>query len=228
MSEDLISSLYTPPPLFYKYFTPENVQKLEQIEDPSSVEGELKLLIPPPRPPGTHYRGYGNIWSFEDKLPKLSDMGYRQLYEETNDNTNNSQLKIDQLHKLLKSLLVNFLELIGIMTKNPEDFHVKIEDLKVVLININHILNSYRPHQSRELFIVLLKNRIDDKNLQISKIDQTISSIKQNMSGLLNSNELPNVKAANDVEVDGANDNDTRDNINEIKENIVRKLIEDI
>lgn len=214
MSEDLISSLYTPPPLFYKYFTDDNVEKVAQ----GSQEGELKFLIPPAKPPGTHYRGYGNIWSFEDKLPKLSEMGYTQLYEDTNQ-TQNSQVKINELHKLLKSLLVNFIELIGVMTKNPEDFHVKIEDLKVVLININHILNSYRPHQSRELLIMLIKSRIEEKRGEIARIEQVLGSIKESLGTILTKREILDEKVEEDVgglDVEG------------IREEIVERLIGEI
>ena len=40
---------------------------------------------------------------------------------------------------------------------------IKIHDINLILININHLLNTYRPHQSRESLIMLLKNQIDYK-----------------------------------------------------------------
>ncbi|EGV64607.1 Mediator of RNA polymerase II transcription subunit 7 [Yamadazyma tenuis] len=219
MSEDLISALYPPPPLFYKYFTSENLQKLKECQsDDKPIEGELKFLVPPSQPPGTHYRGYGNIWSFEDKLPKLSEMGYTQLYEDTDDQSAGSN-KITELHKLMKSLLVNFIELIGIMHINPSEFHTKIEDLKVILINMNHILNSYRPHQSRESLIMLLKQRINEKKEEINSIDTKMSDIKDKLLTLINFSDVKLIQP--DVKSDTLN-------TDQIKEKILYKLLKDI
>lgn len=213
-AEDLISSVYPPPPLFYKYFTEENLSLLKDKKQAGEpVEGELKLLEPPEVPEGTHYRGYGNIWSFEDKLPKLSEMGLQQLYKDDESNEN----KIQELHKLMKSLLVNFVELLGIMHVNPSEFHLKIEDLKVILININHILNSYRPHQSKELLIMLLKQRIEDKKQEIANIDNKVDEIKLQLKELINFDQI---KLGDHTE--------TNDDNEDVKNEIIAKLLKDI
>lgn len=214
MSEDLISSLYPPPPVFYKYFTEENLKKYEQAKDSDTpIEGELKLFSPPEKPSGTHYRGYGNIWSFEDKLPKLSEMGHTQLYQDNEEN------RIPELHKLMKSLLVNFIELLGIMSITPSEFHTKIEDLKVLLININHILNSYRPHQSRELLIMLLKQRINDKRDEITKMDDKMQDIKLQLQSLV---KFDDIKLSTKSPVENGKSDA------EIREELLNKLLIDI
>lgn len=213
-AEDLISSVYPPPPLFYKYFTEENLSKVESKKQAGEpIEGELKLLEPPEAPSGTHYRGYGNIWSFEDKLPKLSEMGLQQLYKDDDNNENKTQ----ELHKLMKSLLVNFVELLGVMHINPSEFHLKIEDLKVILININHILNSYRPHQSRELLIMLLKQRIEDKKQEISTIDNKVNDIKLQLKQLVN---FDDIKLTDHTE--------SNDDNEDVKNEIIASLLKDI
>lgn len=171
MSEDLIAALYPPPPVFYKYFTKENLEKFNS-DDPPPIP-ELKFLSPPEKPQGTHYRGYGNIWSFDDVLPTLEELNLRQLYPDSDTNS----MKIQLLHKLVKALLVQFIELLGILSVNPHEFQDTVENLKVILININHILNSYRPHQSRELLITMLMQRITEKNREIKLISQTIDEV---------------------------------------------------
>lgn len=198
-NEDLISSLYPPPPPYFKFFTEENRAKLEawqkDHDEKSSNDtelaqllaeppGELKFLVPPKQPEGTHYRGYGSLWSFEDKLPSLEDLGWKKLYESVDDQ-DTSKAKIHELHKLTDSLLLCFLELIGIMSIEPQEFHVKIEDLKLILININHILNTYRPHQSRESLIMLLRQNIEQKRSEIAEIDNTCDSIRQRIEAIM-------------------------------------------
>lgn len=215
MAEDLISSLYPPPPPFYNYFTTENIERYEELKgakDDQDIEpeGELKFLKPPTPPSGEHYKGYGNLWSFEDKLPKLSDIGWEQLYKEDDDELDSSKKKIQELHKLMKSLLLNFVELIGIMSINPSEFNQKVEDLKLILININHILNSYRPHQSRESLIMLIKGRIDSKRRDIENINTKMDEIRTNLKQLVN---YEPIKLSEDTKTEENHDENKRDKI---------------
>lgn len=198
--DDLISSLYPPPPPYVKFFTTDNLDELalwnkREVEETNNDEvktpppGELKFLIPPKPPLGTHYRGYGNIWSFEDKLPSLKDANWEQLYQD-NDESITSETKIKELHKLMDSLLLNFLELIGVVSIDPAKFEHKIKDISLILININHLLNTYRPHQSRESLIMLLKKKIDFKRLEIETMDKTSRKIKTRIKNLTEIDEL--------------------------------------
>ncbi|CUM65281.1 uncharacterized protein PRCAT00002915001 [Priceomyces carsonii] len=200
-NEDIISSLYPPPPPFVKFFTTENVKKLEEwkqnhnntediAENEESPPGELKLLIPPKAPEQEHYRGYGNLWSFEDKLPNLEESGWKQLYKENDENIT-SKTKIEELHKLMDSLLLNFLEVVGIASIEPQQYHGKIEDIKLILINISHILNTYRPHQSRESLITLLKKQIETKKNEINDIDRAMLDIKKRILKSISTEEPP-------------------------------------
>lgn len=220
MSEELISSLYPPPPPYYKFFTQQNLNKLEEWryktdkkEEEEDPVGELKFLVPPKQPEGTHYRGYGNVWSFEDKLPSLKDSGWKQLYQEDNELVT-SKTKIDDLHRLMDSLLLNFLELISAMSIDPLKFHYKIEDLKLVLININHILNTYRPHQTRESLIMLIKKQIDKKNLEINEIDTACTNIRSKISKLVENTGAKVVEPLELLESDA------------VYEEVVKKLLE--
>lgn len=206
--DDLISSLYPPPPPYVKFFTTENLDELElwkKREDEKTSDnevetppGELKFLVPPKPPLGTHYRGYGNIWSFEDKLPSLKDANWEQLYQD-NDESITSETKIKELHKLMDSLLLNFLELIGVVSVDPAKFEPKIKDISLILININHLLNTYRPHQSRESLIMLLKKKIDSKRLEIETMDKTAAKIKTRIKKLTEIDEVDYKQEASEV-----------------------------
>lgn len=192
MADELISSLYPPPPPYYKYFTDDNVAKFEEWKESKSLDlpsGELRLQVPPEVPLGNQYRGYGSIWALENKLPSLKDLGWKQLYND-HDETITSKQKIDELHKLLDSLLLNFLELVGLMSVEPAKFYVKIEDLKLILININHLLNTYRPHQTRESLIMLLKKQIESKKAEILEINKVTAEVKEKVLGLVLNGEI--------------------------------------
>jgi mediator of RNA polymerase II transcription subunit 7 len=60
------------------------------------------------------------------------------------------------LLKISKSLLLNFLEFVGILSVSPEQFESKVDDMRNLFINAHHLINIYRPHQARESLIMML------------------------------------------------------------------------
>jgi mediator of RNA polymerase II transcription subunit 7 len=198
--ESVISALYPPPPPYVKFFTPENEAKLQEYkkgndEDLTKVEfkeddKDLQFLIPPQQPEGETYRSFGEIWNFNDKIPKLEDMGISKLYKESNivnndDGKIESQHRISELKRLLKSLLLNFLETVGVMSVNPSEFAVKVEQIRTILINIHHLLNEYRPHQSRESLILLLEKQISTKRGEITEIEKVCKDVEEKIHALV-------------------------------------------
>ncbi|CCH59687.1 hypothetical protein TBLA_0B08720 [Henningerozyma blattae CBS 6284] len=164
--------------------------------DDEVITSELDFLIPPPIPASKQYRGFGNIWQLNDELPDLESMGIRQLYSNENLDKNNHttssttdgktvyQNKIAELHKLLKSLLLNYLELVGILSINPTQFEAKLEHIKTILINIHHLLNQYRPHQSRESLIMLLEGQLEYKKKEIKNIEDVCDQVKAKLKSI--------------------------------------------
>jgi mediator of RNA polymerase II transcription subunit 7 len=82
------------------------------------------------------------IGQLPDRLPSLGELGVTQLYpsEETLNRT-------DELKNLAKSALLNYLELVGIMGVDPAGWQHKVEDIRIIFVNMHHLLNEYRPHQ---------------------------------------------------------------------------------
>lgn len=58
-------------------------------------------------------------WKIPDELPSLSDFGIQQLFNSDNGPLC-AQERINELKKMSRSLLLNFLELVGIMAIAPE------------------------------------------------------------------------------------------------------------
>lgn len=206
-----VSSLYPPPPPYMKFFTDENVKKLAQREDlkevndgpdesvekgssEETITSELDFLVPPPMPSTHQYRAFGSIWQVKDELPDLETLGITRLYKksdteqtEEGDGTGaptSYHYKTQELRKLLKSLLLNYLELVGVLSINPELYEPKMENIRTILTNIHHLLNEYRPHQSRESLIMLLEEQLEHKKTEIQQIYDVCNQVQQKLDNI--------------------------------------------
>lgn len=198
-----ISSLYPQPPPYIKFFTDENIQKASELSkkgpsqappgDNSSQKSPLSYLLPPELPDSGIYRAFGNVWHIKDQLPQLSQLGIEELYQNTPiDSTQpdqqaqpvNYENKIQELKKLLKSLLLNFLELVGVLGINPDLYTKKLDEIRIIAINIHHLLNEYRPHQSRESLIMLLEEQLDQKRKEVEQIIKQTKQVETTLNNL--------------------------------------------
>ncbi|QHS75995.1 mediator complex subunit MED7 [Saccharomyces paradoxus] len=198
-----VSSLYPPPPPYVKFFTQSNLEKLPKYKekkvagtkqaalnssdgsDEEEITCALDYLIPPPMPKNQQYRAFGSIWQVKDQLPDLESMGLTQLYKKSTENeSTNYQYKIQELRKLLKSLLLNYLELVGVLSINPDVYERKVEDIRTILVNIHHLLNEYRPHQSRESLIMLLEEQLEYKRGEIREIEQVCKQVQDKLTSI--------------------------------------------
>lgn len=119
-------------------------------------------------------------------LPSLKEQGIEQLYpsppatdagkEEPSAPPLNHAY---YLLKISKSLLLNFLEFVGILSVAPEQFEPKLEDLRNLFINAHHLLNLYRPHQARESLILMMEEQLDRTREEIREMDRLKDRIEQ-------------------------------------------------
>ncbi|QPG73880.1 hypothetical protein FOA43_001195 [Brettanomyces nanus] len=204
----IVSSLYPPPPPYIRFFTNDNVKKVKQLLEEGKSDEEiskiknLKFLIPPQQPDKPTYRSFGDVWPFEDRFITLKESGVPQLYEgeeksegEAGDDKDYeeevfTQERIEELKKLTKSLLLNFLELVGVLSKNPSATFEKIDNIRIILINLHHLLNSYRLHQSRESLILRIEERLRKDRDAIEKIETTCKNIETKIRMLVDSGDL--------------------------------------
>ncbi|KAJ5753353.1 uncharacterized protein N7511_007506 [Penicillium nucicola] len=205
-----VPTAFAPPPPLWKHFTRENLDKLDHIKAEASkdedgrpnkkkewsaaelraleIPEELRYLVPPDIPTG-QYSVFGELQTMSTVLPSLKDQGIEQLYPE------NATADADQdpsqpspplnhayyLLKISKSLLLNFLEFVGILSVSPEQYQPKVEDMRNLFINAHHLLNLYRPHQARESLIMMMEEQLKHTREEIKQMDK----VKTEVEGIL-------------------------------------------
>ncbi|PQE30278.1 hypothetical protein CJF32_00008177 [Rutstroemia sp. NJR-2017a WRK4] len=196
------AAAFPAPPFFWQHFTPENVERIEKLRAAQSAKQdvttetssklpprildlpkELRFLQPPDPPASGRYRSFGSAYTIQDELPSLETQGYDQLYTppDTPTGTGKHADRALVLKRLAKSLLLNFLELLGIMSLNPEHAEEKIIDLRTLFINFHHLLNEYRPHQARESLILMMQDQLEKSRAET----EGIMKMKEKVEGIL-------------------------------------------
>jgi len=139
-------------------------------------------------------------------LPSLKEQGIEQLYPEPEVDTSSDPSKPSPLNhayyllKISKSLLLNFLEFVGILSVSPEQFESKVEDMRNLFINAHHLLNLYRPHQARESLIMMMEEQLRRTKDEIKQMDK----IKVEIEGVLDQLEAEGRQVGSAEQPDGA------------------------
>jgi len=89
-----------------------------------------------------------------------------------------------ELKKLAKSLLLNFLELTGILYHSPDDAAEKLEDIRTLFINMHHNINAWRPHQTREALITLLQTQLEKTQNETKALRDVTETARRLIEGL--------------------------------------------
>lgn len=193
--------------LHTKKWTPAELRALD-------LPPELRYLVPPEIPTTGHYSVFGELQNvrffslvlsggiaytlfaqLSTALPSLKEQGIEQLYPSspppTEEATPESPSRPSQplnhayyLLKISKSLLLNFLEFVGVLSVAPEQFESKVEDLRNLFINAHHLLNLYRPHQARESLIMMMEEQLDRTREEIREMDKVKADIEGTLEQL--------------------------------------------
>jgi mediator of RNA polymerase II transcription subunit 7 len=107
----------------------------------------------------------------------LEEVGQERLFPESPkppgpnaDSKTQSEWTIDRafhLQKIVRSILLNFLELVGTLSQDATQTESKIGHLTNLFVNAFHILNEYRPHQARETLILLMEEQVERRKNEI-------------------------------------------------------------
>ncbi|RVD86407.1 uncharacterized protein DFL_004684 [Arthrobotrys flagrans] len=186
------ASLFPAPPTFYTNFTPANQEKLKEFQTaaknneddnaPKGLPAELVCLIPP-KPPTDKYQSFGQIWTLPERHPTLQELNIPQLFPEPNNESCNVD-RAQELRRLSKSLLLNYLELVGIMGISPEEYAEKVYHLRIHLINIHELINNYRPHQARETLISMMEEQLEKSRQETEDNRKACAKIREMLGSL--------------------------------------------
>lgn len=116
----------------------------------------------------------------------LADGGITQLYPASDDHNDPASSRLDPSPHLLalsRSILLNFLELVGILSVDPTHHAEKIEHIQTLYFNVHHLINQYRPHQARESLILMMEEQIKQHKSDIAAINDA----ERGMSSMLDS-----------------------------------------
>lgn len=224
-----ISSTYPNPPDFlWRDFTPDNVSRYDDLTkkwredhpeaDPQDtilipdLPNDLRHLQPPPEPTEGVWKLYGDRFTLKDELPTLEEMGVPRLVPSASQPTPASHSSSDanreralNLKRLAKSVLLNFLELIGAASINPEGILDKAGDIQTILFNMHHGINEYRPHQARESLIQTMQTRLDQIRAETAAVNAVTDKAKRVLEGL-GSIEVPAPSKASLLEAQAGGD----------------------
>ncbi|CCJ31103.1 unnamed protein product [Pneumocystis jirovecii] len=190
--ETELSSTFPLPPQHYKLFTDHNllafkenqydaIRDVDHSDMPDTVNTSGPILArfftPPKVPTEGFYQCFHERWKIPDELPSLTEFGIQQLFDAKNGPLC-AQERIAELKKMLKSLLLNFLELLGIMGIAPEQFVEKVEHIRILLLNMHHLINEYRPHQARHTLCCLVEKQVQEEKEKLLAYQNVCDDVK--------------------------------------------------
>lgn len=126
------------------------------------------------------------VAQLDDKLPTLEEQGIVNL-PATGPPSSRDAKHYDgafELKRLVKSLLLNFLELCGTLARSPAGAEAKIQDLRTLFINMHHVLNEYRPHQARESAIEMMQEHLNRTRAETVAIRSQVDKTRSVLEGL--------------------------------------------
>jgi hypothetical protein len=81
----------------------------------------------------------------------------KQLYELGSDDP------CGELRKLNHTLLSTFLALLQTAQDTPSQCHVRVDEMRHLMLNMQHLINTFRPYQAREELISVAQAQVDAK-----------------------------------------------------------------
>ncbi|KAF9328042.1 Mediator of RNA polymerase II transcription subunit 7 [Linnemannia elongata] len=176
------------PPYYFQRYTQPNLALLEKTKsDPTNPDLTTALdALPFPvlalEPPPPIKRGicwmFGRPWPVQDTLATLSEQGIEQLYPKGDID------RVKELKKLNHSAIFNFLDLVHVLSTSPGEFATKVDHIRVIFINMHHILNEYRPHQARETLRLMMNDQLARKRKETAALRKTCADLRKQLAGL--------------------------------------------
>jgi len=135
-----------------------------------------------------------------ETLPSLRSQGVEQLFPTPQGSpathSTPHQHVFDrqaELTKLARSMLLSFLELVGVLAVDVERYPAKLEDLRVLFVNAHHLINEYRPHQARETLIALMEDEVRGMRAEVEGVRRMGEKVEEVLGALAGEGEAVGV-----------------------------------
>ncbi|KAJ3326391.1 Mediator of RNA polymerase II transcription subunit 7 [Blyttiomyces sp. JEL0837] len=165
---------YPPPPPFYTLYTDENIKAHEERQkrkettkglNPTELVSESidpfehqdsqpVLFLDPPPPIAGNYTMFGETLSTIDKIPTLQELGIKQLVSD-----DPAELNHTLIHR-------------------PREFAKKLDDIRLIVINMHYLLSSYRPHQARDTLRLMLQQHIKRRKDTTEELQKCLEQVE--------------------------------------------------
>jgi len=124
------------------------------------------------------------LWNEDMDFGLLKGWKYEQLYP--SPSTSWSSLdRQNYLFRFLRSIILAFVELLGIMAADPmsEQKDEKMRDILTLVLNMHALINEYRPHQARETLIRLMEQQVETKRAEVEGVKRMAGKVKETLEG---------------------------------------------
>lgn len=98
-----------------------------------------------------------------------------------------SQWTLDRaayIKKMTQSLMLNYLEMLGVLSVDPARWQEKYEHMQTLLFNVHHLINEYRPHQARASLITMLEEQLAKRREEVEGVRRMREKIEGVLAGL--------------------------------------------
>ncbi|SCZ94799.1 BZ3500_MvSof-1268-A1-R1_Chr12-1g03666 [Microbotryum saponariae] len=209
-SNTLESSFFPSPSHYYKRYTSHNLSlpldhpdSLHNPTDEAKVSTSLnntdrftRMDLEPPQLDWVLERGsytvFGEVWPVNDQLPSLREMGVEELWD---PNQTASTDRRQSLQTLLQALLVTYHQLVTALLapprsikedakglpSDPERF---VERIRLIGINLHHLINELRPVQAKESLKAMMRTQIEQRKARTNAIQQKCQEMNQALASL--------------------------------------------
>jgi mediator of RNA polymerase II transcription subunit 7 len=124
------------------------------------------------------------LWNEQSDQGLLKDWKYEQLYPSPSASWSSLDRQ-NYLFRFLRSIILAFVELLGILATNPTSEHKdgKLRDILTLVLNMHALINEYRPHQARETLIGLMEQQVERKKAEVEGVKKMAAKVKETLEG---------------------------------------------
>ncbi|GAA5878044.1 hypothetical protein JCM16303_002829 [Sporobolomyces ruberrimus] len=147
---------------------------------------------------GGSYSVFGETWPVEEHLPTLEEMGLEELFDRNQD-------RKQSLQTLLRTLLLTYTQLLNsLLTPPPSLLHPPprlppradgtqppqsdperlTEHIRLITINMHHLVNELRPVQARETLKLMMRYQIDRRREKTIAIRKRCEEVRSTLADL--------------------------------------------